>query len=306
MTKRNSLRKALFLAPMLAWPAVATAVTGIVLPAWVCTQPDAIFVGGFEAGEQALAHYPTHGSGGAYPGKVTQTLMVVGMGTQTYYLYVPTHYTPSRAWPLMLALHGAGGAGKSAYAARQVRADWTALAEAQGFIVAAPVGSDPQGGWIAPDLNGQGPSDYGAIAGIVAAVGASYNIESSRKYAWGYSAGGEILDDIVLTGWVGLNADTFGAYAVTGTALAGCPSYNVVQSCVPANATRVIPLDIHIGSTDPIYTQGYAASDKNKFLAAGWSLGTTLYYTVFTGGHTYSTIQLAQVWTNLCPNAVVP
>lgn len=306
MIKLNSLVKALLLAPILASPTVAIAVTGSVLPAWVCAHPDTIFVSGFEAGEQVLANYPTHGSSGAYPGKVTQTLMVAGMGTQTYYLYIPTHYTPSRAWPLMLALHGAGGPGTSDSAARQVRSDWTALAEAQGFIVVSPVGSSSQGGWIEPDLNGQGPSDYGAIAGIVAAVGAAYNIESSRKYAWGYSAGGIILHDIVLTGWVGLNADSFAGYAVTGAALAGCPYYNVVQSCVPAHATRIIPLDIHIGNADPIYTQGYAASDENKFLAAGWGLGTTLHDTIFNGGHTYSATHLAQVWTNLCPNAVVP
>jgi hypothetical protein len=47
------------------------------------------------------------------------------------------------------------------------------------------------------------------------------------------------------------------------------------------------------------------------FLAADWGLGTTLFYTVFSdgsppGGHTYTTTDLQQAWTNLCPNAVVP
>ena len=60
-----------------------------------------------------------------------------------------------------------------------------------------------------------------------------------------------------------------------------------------------------------IYTQGYAASDKNTFLAAGWTLGTALWFTVFTdgnpaGGHIYAAAHLAQDWTNLCHAAVVP
>lgn len=291
------------------WACAAQSVT---LPAWVCAHPDAIFAGGFEVGEIAVPHAPSGGSGGLYPGNSTRSVTVSGLGTQNYYLYLPTNYTPVRPWPLLVALHGAGGPNTSTSSAQQVRADWSASALADGFAVAAPVGSDTQGGgWIAPDINGQGPSDYDAIAAVIADVKAHYNVETTREYAWGFSAGGEVLDDIVLTAWSGMNADTFAGYAVTGTALAGCPTYNAVSSCVPANAARIIPQDIHIGQNDPIYTQGYATSDKNAFLAAGWTLGTTLWFTVFTdgnpaGGHTYSTADLAQVWTNLCPSAVTP
>jgi poly(3-hydroxybutyrate) depolymerase len=290
-----------------AWPAQS-----VTLPAWVCAHPDAIFVGGFEAGEIAVPHSPSNGSGGLYSGNRTRSVIVAGLGTQNYYLYLPTIYTPTRPWPLVVALHGAGGPSTSASSAQQARTDWSASALANGFVVAAPVGSDSAGGgWNAPGVNGQGPSDYDAIAAVIADVKAHYNIETTREYAWGFSAGGEVLDDIVLTGWSGMNADTFAGYAVTGTALAGCPTYNTVSSCVPANAARIIPQDIHIGQNDPIYTQGYATSDKNAFLAAGWNLGTTLWFTVFTdgtpaGGHTYTIPQLSDIWTNLCRAAVTP
>ena len=312
---RNAVEHRYSIAAMLALALVsidACAAQGVVLPSWVCTYPDAVFVGGFETGEAAVVRIPSQGSGGAYPGDATRDVFVSGLGTQPYYLHLPSNYTPNHSWPVMLALHGAGGPGTSDRYARQVRSDWSPLADADGFIVAAPVGTDSQGGgWNAPAVNGSGPSDYNIIAAALADVGQAYNVEDTRMYAWGYSAGGEVLDDIVLTGWAGLNANSFASYAVTGTALAGCPTYSVVQSCVPANATRIIPLDIHIGDADPIYTQGYAGRDESAFLAAGWSLGTTLFYTVFTdgnppGGHIYTAAHLLQDWNHLCPNAVLP
>ena len=290
----------------------AGAAQSVTLPAWVCQHPDAIFVSGFELGEIAVPHIPSNGSGGAYPGNKSRSVTVIGLGTQNYYLYLPTNYSSGRPWPLMVVLHGSAGPNTSDSGAQQTRTNWSSLALSSGFIIASPVGSDTQGGgWIAPDLNGQGPSDYDVIAAVIADAKAHYNIEATREYAWGYSAGGEVLYDIVLTGWSGMNANTFGGFAVTGAALAGCPPYNVVTSCVPANAARITPLDIHIGQNDSIYTQGYATSDRNAFIAAGWNLGTTLYFTVFTdgnppGGHTYSTADLAQVWGNLCRAAVTP
>jgi predicted esterase len=290
----------------------AFATQGVVLPAWVCAYPDAIFDGGFDAGEMAILRNPSQGSAGAYPGNITRQVAVAGLGSQTYYAYLPGSYTPNHAWPLMLALHGSGGAGTSDMYAQQVRSDWSALADAQGFIIAAPVGTDSQGGgWNAPDANGHGPSDYDLIAAAIADTEQAYNVERSRVYAWGYSAGGEVLHDIVLTGWSGLNADTFAGYAVTGAALAGCPTYNSVQSCKPADAARIIPLDVHIGSVDPIVAHGYASSDRTAFLTAGWNLGTTLFFIVFSdgdppGGHIYTEGHLQQVWSNLCPNAVAP
>jgi len=301
---------ALAVAAITASP-LASAAQRLTLPAWVCAHPDAIFVSGLEAGESVVPHSPSNGSGGAYPGNVTRTVNVPGFGNQAYYLYVPTSYTPTRPWPAILVLHGAGGPGTSDIRAQAARTSWSALAQSAGFIVAAPAGSGSMGGWIAPNINGQGPSDYDAIATVVADVKAHYNIETTREYAWGFSAGGETLHDIVLTGWSGMNADTYAGFAVTGAVLAGCLPYNTVNSCVPANAARIIPLDIHAGVNDPNIPLSYPRSDKAVFLAAGWQQGDTLFYTEFTdgsppGSHTYTATHLGDVWHNLCPNAVIP
>ena len=288
----------------------ASAVQSVTLPTWVCAHPDAIFVNSFESGQIAVPHEPSNGSGGAYPGNVTRTLYVAGLGLQTYYLHLPNGYTPRHSWPLMLALHGAGGPGTSDYYARLVRADWSALANAQGFIVAAPVGSDSQGGWIAPASATDHPSDYDLFAAIRADLEGAYNIERSRIYGWGFSAGGHVMHDLgVNTYSSAFNASTMAAYGVSAGDLAGlaCEGLSDAQcSGLLAALPRKIPVDIHLGNSDPLYTMYGAGNDPTRFENNGWVLNQTLFYTLFNGGHEYFPSQLGDIWHNLCPNAVVP
>lgn len=110
----------------------------------------------------------------------------LGTGTQQVYVYVPSTYTPARDWPLVLALHGAGGPGTAAAAAAAARDEWATIAESFGFIVAAPAGSGSSGGWIAPYAPGSGPSDYDLIAAVRDTLLAEYNINRARSYVWGY------------------------------------------------------------------------------------------------------------------------
>src|SRR5947208_4059278 len=102
----------------------AGAASTVTLPAWVCAHPDAIFAGGFEAGDIAPPSNPSLGSGGT-KGSTTRQVHVAGLGTgtQTYFLYVPTNYTPQRAWPLLLALHGYAPYGYADLYASNVRDD---------------------------------------------------------------------------------------------------------------------------------------------------------------------------------------
>ncbi|MEO7063875.1 MAG: hypothetical protein ABI082_08930, partial [Dokdonella sp.] len=68
---------------------------------------------GFETGETPVVRIPSQGNGGAYPGNGARNVFVSGIGTQPYYLHLPINYTPKHSWPVMLALHGAGGPGTS-------------------------------------------------------------------------------------------------------------------------------------------------------------------------------------------------
>ncbi|HTI96553.1 MAG TPA: hypothetical protein VL425_08620, partial [Rudaea sp.] len=156
----------LALAQCAAAPGLACAAQSVTLPAWVCTHPEAIFAGGFEAGEIAVPHLPSNGSGGAV-GSVTRTLHIasLGNGTQPYYLYVPANYTPNHPWPFLLALHGTAPY-PDTYAA-MTRDDWSSVAAANGFIVAAPIAHDMffdstcncyGVSWLVPPTSG--PNDY--------------------------------------------------------------------------------------------------------------------------------------------------
>ncbi len=300
--------------PIIAVPAAA--VTSVTLPGWACTQPDTIYASAFDAPAQAIPHDPSLGSGGAFPGSLTRTLHIAGLGsgTQNYYIYVPDDYTPARAWPLILVLHGVAPYGSADDYAETVRDNWTAAASAGGFIVAAPVADDviPLDGepyavsWLLPLPSG--PSDYDLFAAVRADMEGAYNIERTRIYGWGFSAGGDVMHDLGMSQHSAVfNATTMAAYAVTGADLAQVACYEMTDTACSdllAQVPRKIPVDIRIGNSDPNYA--YAKSDRARFLAEGWVNRVTLFYNVFVAGHTYSIAQLSDTWDNLCPNAVTP
>ena len=80
----------------------------VVLPAATCPHSDPIFANGFETAP-AIPSQPSLGSGGAYPGNVTRTVAVGGLGSHTYDLHVPAGYTPAlRAQVEAAGVHTSG------------------------------------------------------------------------------------------------------------------------------------------------------------------------------------------------------
>ncbi len=223
---------------------------------------------------------PSGGSGGAYPGNQSRTITVSGLGSQTYYLYIPNSYNPASPMPVMFGFHGAGGTGTSPAAAQQVRNDWATVAATGNFIVVAQASTGSGGGWLLSN-------DAAILNDIITDVFSRYNIEQKRIYAWGFSAGGHILHTLALS-----NSDFFAGYAVNAGVLAASAG-----TTAPAAAVRKIPVSIYIGTTDTLLT--YSQQDRTTFQGAGWVLNTNLYYTEFSGGHTYTTAHLSQHWTKL-------
>ena len=291
----------------------AAAASTVNLPAWVCSVPDTLLRSGFQAGEQ-VPHEPSNGTVGAYPGAMTRNFAIAGLGTgtQQVYVYVPSTYTPARDWPLVLALHGAGGPGTAAAAAAAARDEWATIAESFGFIVAAPAGSGSSGGWIAPYAPGSGPSDYDLIAAVRDTLLAEYNINRARSYVWGYSAGGQVAHDLAQNAWNGFGASSLAAYAVSAGVLHGVtcdvnhPELYLRPACAPllAGQPRRIPVQLHIGNSDPLL--GEVQADRDRFTNAGWVLGDNLVYAIFVGGHTYAGMLATRVWPKLCPYALAP
>jgi len=310
------MRSVLCIALAALAPAVATAAaTSAVLPAWACTHADAVYADAFDASQPIVPHDPSGGAGGAYPGKLTRTLHIAGLGSgmQDYYVYIPTSYTPGRPTPLMLALHGAAPYGSAGSYAATIRDNWSGVAEAGEFIVAAPVADAvyyQNGGpyavsWLIPPTNG--PSDYDLFDAVRADLESAYNIERSRIYGWGFSSGGHVMHDLVINHYSeAFNVDTMAGYAVGGADLAALACAGDSSAACGARLAalpRKIPVDIHIGTSDPNFS--YAQEDHTLFLAEGWVNRVTIDYNKFVGGHQYTVDQLGDVWDTLCPAALV-
>lgn len=251
--------------------------------------PAPLFAHGFEDAATPWSR-PSGGSGGTFPGNSLRTVFVPQTGAvRDYYVRVPPQYDATRAWPVVVALHGAGGAGTAPTAANAVRSIWSASADANAFIVLAPIASGASGGW---DPAG----DTYAIRAALADLESAYNVERSREYLWGYSAGGHFGHGLVLydTGrWAayGVNAGVLQAYAGN-------------EAPADAAASRRVPVSIRVGAVDSLLP--FAQADRTRFTAAGWLEGQTLGYAEFPGGHVYGVADAAATWAFVCRYAVVP
>jgi poly(3-hydroxybutyrate) depolymerase len=251
--------------------------------------PAPLFAHGFEDAPAPWSR-PSGGSGGVFPGNVLRSVFVPQTGAvRDYYVHLPPQYDPSRAWPVVVALHGAGGAGTAPLAANPVRTTWSPAADASAFIVLAPIASGASGGW-------EPAGDTYGIRAALADLEAAYNVERSREYLWGYSAGGHFGHGLVL-----YDTARWAAYGVNAGVL---QAYAGIEAPVDAAATRRVPVAIRIGGGDSLLP--FAQADRVRFVAAGWIEGQGLAYTEFAGGHTYAPADAAATWAFACHFAVVP
>ena len=300
------------LAGLIAHPALAAQTVS--LPAWVCAHPDAIFVSAFDAAESAIPHDPTHGSGGA-TGTTTHALHIAGLGTgtQTYYVFVPANYTPSQAYPFVLALHGTAPYSMRNTYASNVLSAWSSIATSSRLIVAAPVANDEvdvggQNGasWSVPPAS---PNDYDVFAAVLSQVEASYNVDRSRIYGWGFSAGGSVMHALGLTDDnTAFNNASMAAYASQAGPLAGdsCAGMSGTQcNAVLDAASRKIPVAMVVATGEGAYS--YVIDDDNRFQAQGWTANVNVFLNTFNSSvHDYSTATIQQAWSHLCSDAVTP
>jgi len=104
----------------------------------------------------------------------------LGLGGRDGVLYVPDTYDPGRAAPLLLVLHGAGGAGARAMRAMQPHAD------RHGIIVVAPDSARRTWDLIASEAVGPDAERIDAALGMVFA---RYAIDADRLGVSGFSDG---------------------------------------------------------------------------------------------------------------------
>jgi predicted esterase len=110
----------------------------------------------------------------AYLSKVDNTL-------QPYRVFVPSSYDGSKAFPLVIALHGMGG-DENAYFEAYGKGAFTREAETHGYIVACPKGRKP-----ASMYTGDAERD---VMDVLADMLRAYRIDADRVYLTGHSMGG--------------------------------------------------------------------------------------------------------------------
>jgi len=240
--------------------------------------PDMIFIDGNE--NDSL---PSNGSGGTFPGALTRTIN----GDNTFYYYIPSGYQVDKPIPIMTVWHGAAGAGNASNAAIDTRDYWQNTAEQFGFIVVAQAATGSTGGWIPG-------TDSARLADILDDMEARYNIETTRRYNWGFSAGGFVMHAISLN-----SADFFAAYAISGAHLGFASGSNIF----PSSALRQLPVYISVGQSDGHFAA--AQTDVTVFQNAGWVLEHNLWFDDFVGGHVLPNDLPEKAWDKICISTVL-
>lgn len=110
----------------------------------------------------------------AYLSKVDNTI-------QPYRVYVPSNYDGSKAFPLVVALHGMGGDENSYFEAYNKGA-FKIEAEKHGYIVACPKGRKPTSMYV-----GDAERD---VMDVIEEMKRAYRIDPDRIYLTGHSMGG--------------------------------------------------------------------------------------------------------------------
>ena len=118
---------------------------------------------------------------------VTARALTSGGLQRCYLVYAPPGYDPTRASPIVVALHGFAG---NARGFRSVAA-WEPIADRENFIVVYPDGSSFPLRWnIGPQANIPAMDDVQFIRHVLADLSRAAVIDSERVYLTGFSNGG--------------------------------------------------------------------------------------------------------------------
>ncbi|MCC8942142.1 phospholipase [Bradyrhizobium sp. Arg68] len=162
-------------------------------------------------------------------------------------MYVPEYYTPDRAWPLVMALHGGSGNG------RGFLWSWLRDARSRGAILVAPTATGQT--WA---LMG-GDSDTPNLNRILDQVGARWNIDETRMLLTGMSDGG------TFSYVSGLD----GASRFTHLAPVSATFHPLMAEIADAERLRGLPVFITHGRLDWMFPVQTARQTQGLLAAAG-------------------------------------
>ena len=115
--------------------------------------------------------------------------------TREYILYVPEIYSDNVPVPLLINFHGGGGTATG----QMYVADMRPIADTANFILVYPQGLELDNGgsshWnsmLVSDSNKSSVDDFGFIDALIGDLMLTYNIDSTRLYATGFSNGADM------------------------------------------------------------------------------------------------------------------
>jgi phospholipase/carboxylesterase len=165
-------------------------------------------------------------------------------------LYVPEYYTPDRAWPLVMALHGGSGNG------RGFLWSWLRDARSHRAILVAPTATG--GTWA---LMGE-DTDTPNLARILASVQARWNIDRTKLLLTGMSDGGTFC-------YVsGLDS----ASPFTHLAPVAATFHPLLAETADAGRLRALPVYLVHGKLDWMFPAQVARQARDALSAAGAEL----------------------------------
>ena len=190
-------------------------------------------------------------------------------------LYVPEYYSPDRAWPLVMALHGGSGNGRS------FLWSWLRDARSRGAILIAPTATGQTWALMGDD------ADTPNLDRILEAVRARWNIDSTRMLLSGMSDGGTFC---YVTG---LNS----ASPFTHLAPVAATFHPLMAETADADRLRGLPVHIVHGQLDWMFPVQVARQTQQALAAAG---ANVTYREVKDLSHTYPREVNAEIlqWMN--------
>ena len=194
-----------------------------------------------------------------------------------FYVFVPRSFRRTQPLPAVLLIHGGGGKGPDLIAA------WKTFAEQNGIILVGP--TLPLGGnfetAVAPQL----------YPLIMDAARKEWNIDPTRIYLFGVSAGGYTVFDACM-----FDSQYFaggGVFAAVITA-----DYHWILQ----KARRKLPIAIYIGDHDQFFTVAQAESTRDLLVANGFPVRFTIFRNL---DHNYGAVANtvnANIWNFFAQN----
>jgi len=187
----------------------------------------------------ALA-FPAGAWAATEPDLVRRTIEHRGI-ERTYHVHYPKRQRPAAPRPVVLVLHGGGGAGARSLA---TRTGFSAIADREGFIVVYPAGVDGQwndgrGKTFRRAKDNTSVDDVGFIAAIVDALIASGEGDGRRVYVSGVSNGG-------------MMAQRVGIELGSKVAAVSAVIANLPANLAGREPVRPLPVLVMNGTADPI------------------------------------------------------